>query len=74
MAKTLPTRKVSYLGVPALVKEIRQAGPSGEREVRTQWLADGQWPAGTVTSRIITGNFTRNTGQVLVDTHIVDEF
>lgn len=70
-------RDTQYLGRRARCKEIRQAGPSGEREIRILWIdasEDGQWPAGTVISRTITGNFARNTGRILVPTHVVDEF
>ncbi len=72
------TRNVSYLGRRAQITEIRKAGATGEREIRTLWIDDaseenGGYKAGTVTSRTITGNFARNTGRVLVEDHIISE-
>jgi len=74
-----PTQSVTYLGVPAKVKEIRQGGRAGLREVRILWLGDsgprnGNHPAGTVVSRTIKGNFTKGTGVVVVPEHVVTEF
>jgi len=76
MAAKTTTRKVTYLGVPAKVTEIRKAGANGEREIRIEWLAKAvgqpiEWAAGTVTSRVITGNALRGTLQVLVAEHVV---
>lgn len=72
-------RKMKYLGVQVEYKEIRTGGPTSEREIRIKWLEDavGQtpvWPAGTVTSRTIKGNFAKGTLVVLVETHEVNEF
>lgn len=79
MAIKTITRKTTYLGVPAEVKEIRQAGPTGEREVRVKWLATAtgqaiEYPAGTITSRTITGTERKGTFRTLVAEHIVDAF
>lgn len=76
MASKTTTRKVTYLGRRAEVTEIRTGGPTSEREVQTRWIDDahernGGYPAGTVTSRTITGNFTKGTGVVLVETHVI---
>ncbi len=76
MAK-VTIRKVTYLGQRAELKEIPLGG--GVKEVRMHWIdaAIGQpieWPAGTVTSRTIKGNFLKGTGVVLNETHVVSEF
>lgn len=74
---TTKIRKSTYLGQRAEVKEIPLGG--GVREIRIRWIdaAVGQpieYPAGTVTSRTIKGNFLKGTGVVLNETHIVEEF
>lgn len=79
MAKTMPVKKMTFLGARAEVKEIRQAGADGVREFRYRWLdrAIGQtteWEAGTVISRTIKGNSHRGTFEVLTDWHQIDEF
>jgi hypothetical protein len=76
MATKTITRKVTYLGTPAIVTEIRQAGANGEREIRIEWLGNAvgqpiEWAAGTVTSRTITGNALKGTLKVLVSEHVV---
>lgn len=76
MPKTI-TRKTIYLGARAEVKEIRQGGPTGEREIRIRWIdpAVGQvieWPAGTVTSRTVKGDGRKNSFVVIVPEHAID--
>jgi hypothetical protein len=76
MAVKTITRKVTYLGVPAKVTEIRQAGANGEREIRIEWLGDAigqpiEHPAGTVTSKTVTGNALKDTFKILVPEHVV---
>lgn len=77
MADVIKYKSVTYQGARALVREIRKAGPSGEREILVHWIdaAIGQvdqYPAGTTTSRTITGNERRGTYRVLVAEHVVD--
>lgn len=79
MPKREIVRQTTFLGARAEYKEIREAGASGRREIRIRWIdkAVGQpveWEPGTITSRTITGNFQRGTGQILVPEHIVTEF
>lgn len=76
MASSPKTRKVTYFGRRAEVTEIREAGPTGVREIRVRWIDDadernGGHPAGTVTSRTIKGDFNKGTGVVLIDTHVI---
>lgn len=76
MAANKP-RKVTYLGQRAEVKVINLGG--GVKEVRTRWIdpAIGQrveWPAGSVVSKSVRGDFTKGTGVVLVNEHLVEEF
>jgi hypothetical protein len=77
MAKTTSTRQVTYKGQRAEVKTIPLGG--GVQEVRVHWIdaAIGQpieYPAGTVTSRTVKGNFLKGNLIVLHDTHIVEVF
>lgn len=78
MTKTI-ARKATYLGRRCEVKEIRQAGMYGEREIRIRWIDDadpknGGWAAGTIVSKTITGNILKGTLRVLVKDHAVDQF
>jgi len=77
--RVMPTRRVTYLGSRCDVKEIRQAGANGEREFRMRWVdaadpRNGGYPAGTITSKTVTGNALKGTLATLIDTHIVEEF
>jgi hypothetical protein len=79
MTKTMPTRQATYLGRRCEVKEIRQAGMYGEREIRIHWIdaadpKNGGWPAGSIVSKTITGNILKGTDRELVAPHLVDEF
>lgn len=73
MAGKTTTRVVTYLGRRAERTVIQTAGPASEREIRMRWIddqVDGH-PAGTVTSRTVKGDFTRGTGVVLIEEHVV---
>lgn len=77
MAAKVTIRQTTYLGQRAEVKEIPLGGDV--REVRVRWIDDGprhpiNCPAGTVTSRILKGNFLKGTLEVLRELHVVDEF
>lgn len=79
MAGVIKYKAMTLLGQRVLRREIRAAGAgaSGVREILLHWqdAAIGQpteWPAGTTTSRIITGNERRGTLQILVAEHVVD--
>lgn len=77
MAKTTEIRQLTYLGQRVELKEIPLGG--GVREIRVRWIdaAIGQpveYPAGTITSRIIKGNALKGTLVVLKETTIVEEF
>lgn len=79
MAGKVIVRNLAYFDRRVQQKEIREAGASGVREIRTCWIDDadernGGYPAGTVVSRTIKGNFFRGTGEVLVAEHVVEEF
>lgn len=76
---TIKIHQVTYQGARAEVKEIREAGAHGEREVRIRWIdqatpANGSYPAGTVTSHTVTGNPLKGTFQTLIAKHVVQEF
>lgn len=69
----------TWLGRRAECKELRQSGAAGVREIRTRWIDDahennGGYPAGTITSTTISGDFTRGTGKVINPVHVVSEF
>lgn len=76
MSATNPTQ-VTYLGRRAQVWEYRTAGPASERTVFVRWIDDahersGGYPAGTVTAKVVKGNFKKGTGEVLVPTYVVE--
>ena len=73
------TRNGVYFGAKAKTKEIREAGPDSQREIRRFWVdkAVGQaieYPAGTITSRTVVGNERRGTFRVLIAEHVTDVF
>lgn len=77
--KVLPVRNATYFGRRAQVKEIRQAGAHGVREIRMHWIDDadpknGGYPAGTITSKTIKGNALTGTLVTLVPVHVITEF
>ncbi len=77
MADRVKYRSTTYLGQRCLVREIREAGTDGVREILHHWLdaAKGQpveYPAGTTTSRTITGNQRRGTYRELTAEHVVN--
>jgi hypothetical protein len=81
--KVTPTRKVTYLGVPAERAEVRLAGPMSERVVIIHWLAEAkgqpvEHPAGTTTLARVKGDgrkpdtFQVFRRQVLTDTPLAE--
>lgn len=79
MASKDRVQKVTYFGRRAEVKTILVAGAHGEREIRIRWIdaadeRNGGHPAGTVTSRTVTGNMLKGTFKTLVEAHTVEVF
>ena len=77
MADRIKYLSTSYLGQKAFRREVRKAGPQGERVILTHWVdaAIGQpieHPAGTTTLRRITGTERRGTLVILEEDHVVE--
>lgn len=72
------TQTVTYFGRRCEVTTILLAGKHGERVIRHRWIdqadeRNGSYPAGTVTSRTVTGNPLKGTFRTLVECHIVQD-